>query len=33
MATANDPGEIQQVPGIQEKAKAFAENLLREIKA
>ncbi|MFT9493909.1 flavodoxin family protein [Anaerosolibacter sp.] len=33
MATANDPGEIQRVLGIQEKAKAFAENLLGEIKA
>ncbi|MBB6218901.1 multimeric flavodoxin WrbA [Anaerosolibacter carboniphilus] len=33
MATANDPGEIEIVPGIQEQAKVFAENLLEEIKA
>ena len=33
MATANDPGEIELVPGAEEKAKAFAQNILREIKA
>lgn len=32
-ATANDPGEIRQVPGIQEEARRFAAGILGEIKA
>jgi len=32
MATANDPGAIKKVPGIEEKAKRFAKNIIREIK-
>lgn len=32
MATANDPGSIHDVPGIEERAKAFAKNILQEIK-
>ncbi|RKD29142.1 flavodoxin family protein [Thermohalobacter berrensis] len=33
MATANDKGAILKVPNIEEKAKAFAENIKKEIKA
>jgi len=33
MATANDPGSIRKVPGIEEKARIFAENLIKEIKS
>lgn len=33
MATANDPGDIKTVSGIEEKAQLFAENMVREIKA
>lgn len=33
MATANDPGAIRKVPGINERAKSFAQNLMKEIKA
>jgi multimeric flavodoxin WrbA len=33
MATANDPGTIKKVDGIEELAKKFAENIMREIKA
>jgi len=33
MAIANDPGEIKKVKGIEVKAKEFAENVIREIKA
>ncbi len=33
MATANDPGTIRKVPGIEEKAIQFAQNMIREIKA
>lgn len=33
MATANDPGAIKKIPQIEEKARLFAENLAREIKA
>lgn len=32
MATANDPGAIKKVPGIEEMAKKFTENVIREIK-
>ena len=32
MATANDPGVIKTVQGIEKKAKEFAENIIREIK-
>ncbi|MCK4240158.1 MAG: NAD(P)H-dependent oxidoreductase [Candidatus Atribacteria bacterium] len=32
MATANDPGSIKNVQGIDKKAKEFAENIKREIK-
>lgn len=32
-ATAHDPGEIWQVPQIEEKARAFAADILSEIKA
>ena len=32
IATANDPGSIMKVPGIDQKAKEFAENIKREIK-
>lgn len=32
MATANNPGSISQVPGIEASAKTFAENILKEIK-
>ncbi len=32
MAIANNPGEIAAVPGIEEEAKLFAENMMREIK-
>lgn len=32
MATANNPGDIKAVPGIEEKARLFAQNMLREIK-
>jgi len=32
MATANNPGAIKKVPGIEEMAKKFAENVTREIK-
>ena len=32
IATANDPGAIKEVPGIQSKAKEFAQNIIREIK-
>lgn len=31
-ATANDPGSIMKVPGVDQKAKEFAENIKREIK-
>jgi hypothetical protein len=31
-ATANDPGSIMNVLGIDKKAKEFAENIKREIK-
>ncbi len=31
-ATANDPGSIRNIPGIDKKAKKFAENIRREIK-
>jgi len=31
-ATANDPGSIMNVLGIDQKAKKFAENIKREIK-
>ncbi|HCL90167.1 MAG TPA: FMN reductase [Candidatus Atribacteria bacterium] len=31
-ATANDPGSIMNVPGVDQKAKEFAENIKREIK-
>ena len=31
-ATANDPGSIKNIPGIDKKAKEFAENIKREIK-
>jgi multimeric flavodoxin WrbA len=33
MATANNPGEIETVPGIEERARLFAQNMLAEIKA
>ena len=33
MAIANDPGEIFNIPQIDERTKAFAENIKREIKA
>jgi hypothetical protein len=33
MAIANDPGDIFNVPQIDEKAKSFAENIKKEIKA
>ncbi|MBA1336140.1 MAG: hypothetical protein HPY66_2099 [Firmicutes bacterium] len=33
MATANDPGSIKRVPGIEERARIFAENLAGEIKS
>jgi multimeric flavodoxin WrbA len=32
MATANNPGAISQIPGIEASAKEFAENMLKEIK-
>ncbi|MHC2994811.1 MAG: NAD(P)H-dependent oxidoreductase [Candidatus Atribacteria bacterium] len=32
MATANDPGVIKKVQGIEEKAKVFAKNIIGEIK-
>ncbi len=32
MATANDPGTVTQVPGIEATAKEFAENMLKAIK-
>ncbi len=32
MATANDPGAIKKVQGIEEMAKEFAKNVIREIK-
>lgn len=32
MATANDKGTINQVPGIKVEAKAFAENIMKETK-
>jgi len=32
MATANNPGAISQIPGIEALAKTFAENMLKEIK-
>jgi len=32
MATANNPGDIRAVPGIEEKARLFAQNMLREIR-
>jgi len=32
MATANDPGAIKKVQGIEEKAKVFAKNIIGEIK-
>jgi multimeric flavodoxin WrbA len=32
MATANDRGSIKKVPHIEEKAKEFAKNIMREIK-
>lgn len=32
MATANDPGAVSQIPGIEAEAKAFAENMLKEVK-
>lgn len=32
MATANDPGTINSVPGIQEDAKLFAQNMIKQIK-
>lgn len=32
MATANDAGRIRQVPGIEDRARCFAENMLNEIK-
>jgi len=32
MATANDPGAIKKFPGIEEMAKKFAKNIIREIK-
>ncbi|MEL7563667.1 MAG: NAD(P)H-dependent oxidoreductase [Dehalobacterium sp.] len=31
MATANDPGDIRAVPGIEEKAKLFSQNMVREV--
>jgi len=31
MATANDPGDIRTVPGIEEKAKLFCQNMVREM--
>lgn len=31
MATANDPGDIETVPGIEEKAKLFSQNMVREM--
>ena len=31
MAIANDPGDINTVPRIQEKAKSFAQNMIREL--
>jgi len=30
-ATANDPGTIKKVPGIEEKARNFAKNMIREV--
>lgn len=33
MAIANDPGEIMKVEDIEHRAKEFAENIMREIKA
>lgn len=33
MATANAPGAVKEIPGIEERAKEFAENIRREIKA
>jgi multimeric flavodoxin WrbA len=32
MATANDPGKINSVPNIEEMARSFAANIMREIK-
>ena len=32
MATANDPGEAEKIEGIEEAARGFAENMLKEIK-
>jgi multimeric flavodoxin WrbA len=32
MATANDPGAIKKVQGIEKRAKEFAENIIKEIK-
>jgi hypothetical protein len=32
MATANDPGAIKKVQGIEKRAKKFAENIIKEIK-
>lgn len=32
MTTANDPGVIKTVQGIEKKAKEFAEKIIREIK-
>jgi len=31
-ATANDPGAIKKVQGIEEKAKVFAKNIIGETK-
>ena len=33
MATSNDPGSILRVSNIEKKAKDFAENILKELKA
>ena len=32
MATANDPGTVCKIPGIEASARTYAENILKEIK-